>query len=178
MIRDKDAHGSACEQFEEKLVLYYFGDCPPAEQERVEAHLKECVSCGCFLEDIRTMLPKTADSTSMPDAFWHDYYAEVMTKVAAVEPRAYWWKEWVSFLGSWPVPAFGTAVVIILALTLAFTKGMWRADDRAAKEIIPREIVADPGKLDFFKTMDVLESLEFLEAVEGTTSTRGRIHRL
>lgn len=69
----------------------------------------------------------------------------------------------MSFAQPWLIPVSATAAVALLALALTFGKGFWSAkespqDDEAFLEILP---VAE--NLEFFKTMEVLDAIDFLE---------------
>lgn len=178
MIQRRDSVRPACKDFEEDLVLYYYGDCAGPERDRVEQHLKECLSCRRFLQDLRTFLPLMIRPKERPQAFWDGYYTELQKKLAAMEDAEPWWKRLFSSLHPWTVPALGTALILILALTLTFTKGMWRPQGDSTEEKVPREIRAVTSDLDFFEAMDLLESLDLLETVEGTRSGGGSVQRL
>jgi hypothetical protein len=64
---------------------------------------------------------------------------------------------------SWRVPAFGTVAIALLALGLVLGKGKLTlfADHLAAS--LPQEVLADGEQLEFFKSLDMLESLSRLE---------------
>ena len=47
-----DTLRTACKDFEEDLVLYYYGDGSENERIRVQGHLQTCSSCREFLEDL------------------------------------------------------------------------------------------------------------------------------
>jgi hypothetical protein len=71
----------------------------------------------------------------------------------------------------WLIPAFGTAAVAAVAFSmilgtpdLDFLRGQ-------TQERIPQEIVIDSDQLEFFKTMDMLESLSALERLEARPIT-------
>jgi len=163
MSKHKDTLGSACKNYEEDLVLYYYGDCSEAEGCRVESHLKDCALCHRFLEDLRKFLPHVARPREFPQTFWDSYYRELLGKLEAVEERRTWWKR---PLFSWTLPALGTVGVIILAL------GLVLAQRNRDQEKIPREILGDEAKVEFFETMDLLESLQLLEAMEDDKTER------
>ena len=178
MFQHKDFHRSACESFEGDLVLYYYGDCREPESHRVEEHLKGCPSCSRFLEELQTFLPLTAKPKELPQAFWESYYEELREKLAAVEARESGWKRPFAFLYPWMVPALGTALVLILALSLTLTKGMWHFKGRPAPEEIPPEIRAAAANIDFFESMDLLDSIDLLEALEDKSSRDSGVHKL
>ena len=178
MGQPSDLLRPACKDFDEDLVLYYYRECPLPECNRIEEHLKECVSCYCFLEDLRTLLPLTVEPKDLPQTFWDSYYQELQNKLAAMEEGESWWRGLFSFLRPWTVPALGSALVLILALTFTFTKSMWRLPGHSAKEEVPPEIRVVENNVDFFEVMDLLESLDLLEALEETRSGRSAVQRL
>jgi hypothetical protein len=66
------------------------------------------------------------------------------------------------------VPAFGTATVVVLAVAMIFGQGDWNSPPKQAQyEMIPQEILTDAGRLEFFKSLDMLESLTTLEKMDG-----------
>ena len=62
------------------------------------------------------------------------------------------------------VPAFGTVAMAALAIGLLFGKGNLSSFGVRPTEKIPHEIFADENQLQFFESMDLLESLSNLEA--------------
>jgi predicted anti-sigma-YlaC factor YlaD len=178
MSEIKKALISACKEFEEDLVLYYYGDCLNAERKRVEYHLKECDACYGFLEDLRGFLPGMADAGEYPQTFWDSYLKELQEKLAVQEKRRSWWRVLSGWNRPWAIPAVGTALVLIVASALVFNQGVSTLVQQPSQEVVPPEIIADTGKLDFFKSMDLLESLQVLEAIDGTRSESENIHRL
>jgi hypothetical protein len=164
MNKNKEVLATACKNYEEDLVLHYYGDASEAESRRVESHLRECAACRRFLEDLRHFLPSMSKTKELPDAFWDGYYRELLGKLDAAEERRGWWRRLALF---WPVPALGTAAVLILAVGLLFTMPTlpWRANRNT--DTIPREILGDETNVEFFKSLDLLESLQQLESIEA-----------
>ena len=79
--------------------------------------------------------------------------------------------------GGWLVPAFGTAMVLVLAVALLFGKGEWgSSQNQAQQEVIPQEILYDSSRLEFFKSLDMLESLSTLENMDGAGVEAGDAH--
>ena len=60
---------TACRDFEEDLVLYYYGEGSEAERSRVESHVKACSRCSRFLDDLRKLLPQIARPEELPQSF-------------------------------------------------------------------------------------------------------------
>jgi hypothetical protein len=159
---------TACKNFEEDLVLYYYGDDSAAERSRVESHLRSCLSCREFLDDLRKLLPQMAKPSELPPKFWDNYYDEVVQKLAIHEERRPWWKNLFVPVRTWMVPAFGTAAVAALAIALVIGSGHWHFPFSRTQEQIPQEILTDTNQLEFFKSMDLLENLSSLEALDGS----------
>lgn len=168
MTEQKQLLRSACKDFEEDLVLYYYGDFPKTEFQRIEAHLKECGSCREFLDDLRKMLPLTTEPQEFPQAFWDSYYRETLDKLATTKEPRRWWQDFFGLGRPWPLPALAGALVLVLAVTLVLTKGGWRSQNDLAHESPPREILSASGNLAFFESMDLVESLALLEELERT----------
>jgi predicted anti-sigma-YlaC factor YlaD len=172
----KDTLPTACRDFEEDLVLHYYGDDSEAERSRVEAHLQKCAACHAFLKDLRNLLPRMAKPNELPQSFWDNYYRETLEKLAAVEERKFRWRNLFAPMRAWMLPAFGTAAVAVLAVALVLAKGHWNFSLKQPGESIPQEILVDTNQLEFFKSMDMLESLSKLETQDGTKLETGNSH--
>jgi predicted anti-sigma-YlaC factor YlaD len=151
---------NACKEFEADLVLYYYGDDSEADHRRVELHCAECSRCRRFLDDLRQLLPQMAQPKEMPGAFWDNYYNEVVQKLASEREQPSWWREFLGSMRSWALPAFGTLAVASLAFFFVIHSG---THPKRSATPIPQEILADPHSVEFFKSMDLLESLNKLE---------------
>lgn len=167
---------TACKDFEEDLVLYYYGDSSATERSRVESHLERCSPCHEFLDDLRKLLPTMAKPSELPPSFWDNYYRETVEKLAGLEERKLWWRNLFAPMRAWMLPAFGTAAVAVFALALGASKGNWLFSLSQPSEKIPQEILADTNQLEFFKSMDMLEALSKLEALDGTKLETGNSH--
>lgn len=161
---------SACKQFEEDLVLYYYGEGSPAERARVEKHVQGCGRCCGFLDDLARLLPRLVEAKELPEPFWDTYYKEVMEKVAAEQEKKRWWHTFFAPLRPWAVPAFGTAVIAVIAFALVIERGTPDFQRGRSSDDVPREVLVDSTQLEFFKSMDMLESLSVLEALDGTSN--------
>jgi predicted anti-sigma-YlaC factor YlaD len=176
MTLARDTLQNACSDFEEDLVLHYYGDGSEAERNRVEAHLQKCAACRAFLEDLRSLLPRMAKPNELPQSFWDNYYRETLEKLAAVEERKFRWRNLFAPMHAWMLPAFGTAAVAVFAVALIFTKGYWPSSTHQPMDKIPQEILTDSNQLEFFKSMDMLEALSRLETQDGTKLGTGSSH--
>lgn len=162
---------SACRAFEADLVLFYYGDVEESDRRRVESHCRDCFHCRRFLDDLHRLLPQMAKPKQMPADFWQNYYKETVEKLAAQEARGSWWRNLFAPMHVWLIPAFGTVAVAVLAVALVLGKSGWNLRLTAPQqEAIPQEILADATKVEFFKSMDLLESLGILEKMEGSQS--------
>ncbi len=159
---------TACRDFEEDLVLFYYGDGLEAERTRVEGHIKACSSCGRFLDDLHKLLPQMAEPKELPRSFWDKYHKEVVQKLAAQQARSSWWQDFFAAARAWAVPAFGTAVVAVLAVALVIGKTSWNLQSSRSQGNVPQEIMADTNQLEFFNSMDMLESLRALESLDAS----------
>lgn len=157
----------ACEEFEQDLVLYYYGECAGDGRQKIEKHLEGCSSCRQFLADLRGLLPLTIKTDEPPQLFWESYSKEMKSRLATVGQKSRWWEGIASLFRPWPVPALATALALILALTLTFGKRMWRTQDLPPEEEAVMEILPMAENLEFFKAMDLLDSLDLLEAGTG-----------
>ena len=173
MIGHTDKLESACRDFEEDLVLYYYGEGSEPERHRIESHFKGCARCSRFLGDLRKLLPQMAQSNEMPESFWNDYHREMVDKLAVQRARSAWWKNLFAPVRVWMIPAFGTVAMAALAIGLAIDKGSWTFHSTGTQQSIPKEVLTDNRQLDFFNSMDMLESLRVLEALDGTKPESG-----
>jgi hypothetical protein len=155
----------ACKEFEADLVLYYYGDDAEADREGIERHCSECARCRRFLDDLKQLLPQMAQPRPMPEVFWDNYYTEVVQKLAAEREHPSWWREFLGSMRVWALPAFGTVAVASLAFFFVFDSGF---HPKHGATQIPQEILSDPRSVEFFKSMDLLESLSKLEQNNGS----------
>lgn len=159
---------SACRDFEADLVLYYYGDGLETELTRVKEHLHGCLRCRRFLDDLHKILPQISEPKEFSPSFWSGYYAEMMGKINDYQEKRFWWRDFLTGKRLWMVPAFGTAAAAILALVLVLGKSGWHVTADHPAEKIPKEVTSDVNQLEFFKSMDMLESLRFLESLDRT----------
>jgi len=158
---------TACRDFEEDLVLYYYGDGSEGERGRVEVHVRTCARCHRFLDDLRRLLPQMAQPESLPQSFWDGYYRETVAKITAQREQSPWWRNFLAPMRAWAVPVFASAAVAVLAVGLFIGKGSWNAQSVGLRANIPQEILTDASQLEFFNSMDVIESLPALEELDG-----------
>ena len=162
----------ACKSFEEDLVLFYYGENGQADRTRVEEHLKTCSGCRSFLDDLRRLLPQVAQEEERPQVFWDDYYRETISKLNQHKEKTNWWRDLLTPTKLWVLPAFGTVAIAVLAIGLVLGKGQWSFFSESPAPNIPEEILVDADQLEFFKSLDLLESLSVLEDQERKSSER------
>ena len=155
---------SACKQYEEDLVLHYYGENSEGERSKVELHLAGCDPCRLFLEDLRKLLPQITQAEELPQSFWDNYYRETVSKLASYEEKKYWWRSLFTPMRTWMVPAFGSVVAAVLVIGLMFGNDNLKLFVEPQVEKIPQEILADRNQLEFFESMEILEALSKLEA--------------
>lgn len=157
----------ACKNYEEDLVLYYYGESGAAERATAEQHLAQCLRCRNFVDDLGRVLPQMAPKPELPQTFWDSYFRETMAKLDEQEARQSWWHRWLAPMNGWLVPAFGTAAVAVLAIVLVLEKREVAITIDAASSNIPAEVLVDSNQLEFFKSLEMLESLSTLEEQDG-----------
>jgi predicted anti-sigma-YlaC factor YlaD len=150
---------TACKNFEEDLVLYYYGETSDAERLPIEQHLLACQSCRSFVDDLRRLLPQIAKSEEFPQSFWDAYYRETVAKLAKHKDRKYWWQDLLAPMKIWMLPAFGTVAVAVLAIGLVLSEGDLQSFIGTSPDGIPQEVLADANQLEFFESMDMFEWL-------------------
>lgn len=157
-------HTSACETYEEDLVLLHYGDLSGAERQKLDSHLTSCAGCAGYLKELATLLPLTVKSDEPPPEFWQNYSRELRGKLDNIAERKTWWRSLAAMLQPRYLAAFATAAVVVLALTFTLGKTVWNTksnpqDDEMAAALPVAE------KLDFFSAMDILDNLELLEFI-------------
>lgn len=162
MIRFKSSRPTGCNNIEPDVVLYAYGKCLGVEIDRIESHLRGCSSCRSFLEELHS---RAVERDELPQSFWDNYSIEMRRKLGTIKQKSSWRRVFFS-LPPWPVPALGTALVLILGLTLTFTRGVWRSEDLPPEEKVLLEVLPVVQNLEFFETMHYLESMDFPEDLE------------
>jgi len=138
-----------------------------AESQRVERHLSECMTCRRFVDDLRGLLPQLAKSQDLPQTFWDSYYRETVAKLRERDERNNWWRNLIAPMKTWLVPTFGTAAVAVLVLGLFYGKISVPSFTDGSSAKLPSEIIADTNQLEFFRSLDMLESLSQIEVPDG-----------
>ena len=156
---------AACDQFEQELVLYYYGELGRADRSQVESHIAGCEPCRLYLKEMASLLPLTVAADEPPQAFWDDYSWEMRHKLAAAREKSSWWHATLSLFRPWAVPVFATTAVIALALTLTLTRGLWSTKETSQDEEAFMEALPMTENLEFFSNMEVLDTMDLLEYI-------------
>jgi hypothetical protein len=170
MAKREDLSRQTCARFEEDLTLLHYGELGDTECKRMEAHLEDCAACRLFLEELRSLLPKTVIADDPPAAFWQSYSNDIHERLSVAENTTGWREVLLSLFRSWPVPVAATAAVFALAVTLTLTRGQWWPRETPPPEL--GEMLSVTDNLEFFKSMDFFDSIDLLEAMEGQEGTK------
>jgi len=162
MKRDRDLR-PACQEYEHELVLYYYGECAPPNRERLEGHLEVCTACKDFIGDLRLVLPLTVKPDEPSEVFWQTYSRELKNKLAAAKPRSYWQRVLSSLVSPWPVPVMATALALVIAVGLIFTRDRWQRPDAPPAQEALLEVLPLAENLEFFTAMEILDSMDLID---------------
>jgi hypothetical protein len=163
------APSPACSDFEQDLVLYYYKESSADECLQIESHLQFCSGCRRFLQELASLLPLTLQDDEPLPPFWESYSRELRRKLGRAESKPSWWNRLSPFFSPWPVPATAAAVIIGLAVTL--TLGTWRGKN----EDLPPENEAVLEVLPIAENLELLRSMEFLDALDLLESSRAPV---
>ncbi|HET8563064.1 MAG TPA: zf-HC2 domain-containing protein [Candidatus Binatia bacterium] len=162
MVQRVNSFVVACKDFEQDLVLYYYGELSGADRSKIEAHSESCERCRLYLKELASILPRTVEPDEPPQTFWDNYSREMRHKLAAIQERKSWWETVASLFRPWQVSALAATMVVVLALTLTFGNRIWRTEPPPDEETLV-EVLPMVRNLEFFTTMEVLDAMDFLE---------------
>ena len=157
---------TACNEFEQHLVLYHYGDLSAEDHDQLTTHLRACPGCATYLRELAALLPLTVNTDEPDEEFWQNYSREMRHKLAELQEKKFWWQELQSALRHWTLPALAGTAVIALAVTLNIANKTTTdvpVADPALMEILPMA-----ENLELFNNMDVLENIEVLQMMEGS----------
>lgn len=157
---------TACNEFEQDLVLYHYGELSGDGRDQLASHLRACPACASYLKELAALLPLTVNTDEPGQEFWQNYSREMRHKLADLQEKKSWWQALQTALRPWTLPALAGTAVIALAVTLN-TSNKTTTDvpsaDPALMEVLPMA-----ENLELFNNMDVLENIEVLEVMEGS----------
>ena len=171
MAQQNKSSVTACETFEQELVLYYYGELGNTERNQVDTHIAGCEPCRLYLKQMASVLPITVAADDPPQAFWDDYSREMRHKLAALHESQSWWRSLLSSFQPWMAPVLATTAVVLLALTFTFGNKAWRANELPQDEESFMEILPMTENLEFFSNMEVLDAMDMLESMGGQANS-------
>ena len=157
---------TACNEFEQDLVLYHYGELSGDSRDQLASHLRACPACASYLKELAALLPLTVTTDEPGQEFWQNYSREMRHKLADLQEKKSWWQALQTALRPWTLPALAGTAVIALAVTLNTSNQTTTdvpATDPALMEVLPMA-----ENLELFNNMDVLENIEVLEGMEGS----------
>ena len=138
------------------LIASLTGELPPAERERVEAHLAACTDCRDQRDAFRTLLDGLgASAPAPPEIHWGRWRADLRARMEALTaPHRGWLRLRPAAL------AAGLAAVLVASVWLGGERGAPRTDRAAVDEVVLGD------NLDFFRQSSLLERVDFLEDLD------------
>jgi anti-sigma factor ChrR (cupin superfamily) len=161
---------TVCNEFEQDLVLYHYGDLSAEDRDQLATHLRVCPGCATYLEELAALLPLTVNTDQPGEQFWQNYSREMRHKLAELQEKKSWWQELQSALRPWTLPALAGTAVVALAITLNTANKTTPINDVPAADPALMEVLPMAENLELFNNMDVLENIEVLEIMEGSAN--------
>jgi hypothetical protein len=161
---------TVCNEFEQDLVLYHYGDLSADDRDRLATHLRACPGCATYLKELAALLPLTMNTDEPGEEFWQNYSREMRHKLADLQEKKSWWQELQAALRSWTLPALAGTAVVALAVTLNTANKTIPINDVPAADPALMEVLPMAENLELFNNMDVLENIEVLEVMEGSAN--------
>ena len=156
---------TACNELEQDLVLYHYGELSGETRDRIATHLRDCSGCASYLKELAIILPLTIIGDEPAEEFWQNYSREMRHKLADVQEKKSWWKTVQTFVRPWTTPAFAAAAVVALALTLTIGKKTTTTNDAPTEDQALIEVLPMAENLELLNNMDVLEDIDVLEVI-------------
>lgn len=161
---------TVCNEFEQDLVLYHYGDLSAEDRDRLATHLRACPGCATYLEELAALLPLTMNTDEPGEEFWQNYSREMRHKLADLQEKKSWWHALQTALRPWTLPALAGTAVVALAITLNTANKTTPINDVPAADPALMEVLPMAENLELFNNMDVLENIEVLEIMEGSAN--------
>ena len=155
---------TACDEFEQDLVLYHYGELSGETRDHIATHLRGCSGCASYLKELAVLLPLTVIDDEPAEEFWQDYSREMRHKLADLQEKKPWWQSVLALLRPWTVPALAGTAVVALALTLNIGKKTTTNDAPTADQALI-EVMPMAENLELLNNMDVLENIDVLEVM-------------
>jgi Putative zinc-finger len=154
---------TVCNEFEQDLVLYHYGELTGDSRAHIATHLRACTGCASYLRELAALLPLTVSVDKPPEEFWQDYSREMRHKLADLQERKSWWQELQASLRPWTLPALAGTAIVALALTLNIGDQKMTVNDAPTADQALMEVLPMAENLELINNMDVLENIEVLE---------------
>jgi anti-sigma factor RsiW len=159
---------TVCNEFEQDLVLYHYGELSDHNRDQLATHLRACPGCASYLKELAALLPLTVNTDEPGEEFWQNYSREMRHKLADLQEKKSSWQELRAFLRPWTLPALAGTAVVALALTLNIANKTTTINDAPTADQALMEVLPLAENLELFNNMDVLENIEVLEVMEGS----------
>ena len=158
---------TACNELEQDLVLYHYGELSGEARDQIATHLRGCSGCASYLKELAALLPRTVIGDEPAEEFWQNYSREMRHKLADLQEKRSWWQTLQTFLRPWTVPALAGTAVVALALTLTIGKKTTTTNealnDASSADQALIEVMPMAENLELFNNMDVVEDIDVLE---------------
>ena len=158
---------TACNELEQDLVLYHYGELGAETRDHIATHLRECSGCASYVKELAALLPLTVLGDEPAEDFWQDYSREMRHKLADLQEKRSWWQALQAFLRPWTVPALAGTAVVAMALTLTIGKKTTTTNealnDASSADQALIEVMPMAENLELFNNMDVVEDIDVLE---------------
>jgi hypothetical protein len=111
-----------CESVAKIIPLYFYGELPPEEEDRLEQHLDACAPCARLAESQRTLFAAIDRREMLPSAALlaecrHDLMRAVYRQEASIPRRAgfspHRFAAWLPSLGAWRMPLGASALLAL-----------------------------------------------------------------
>jgi hypothetical protein len=125
-----------CESVTKLIPLYFYGELPPEEEDRLEQHLDTCAACARQAEsqrvlsaalDRREMQPSAALLAECRHDLMRGVYRQEASVLRPVQPAAHWARlhnglgAWLPSLGPWRMPLGASALLVLGFVTARWT---------------------------------------------------------
>lgn len=154
-----------CPAHEENLVLLHYGDLAGAEAEPLRSHVRDCSACAGYLSDLGAVLPLTVAVDEPAPAFWLAYDRELRNKIDHYVESKTWSQRLARLFQPRWMPAFATAAVVALTLTLTLGREFWNPQNELDENAAILELLPLADNLEFFNHMELLDNLDVLESM-------------
>ncbi|HEX2241693.1 MAG TPA: zf-HC2 domain-containing protein [Gammaproteobacteria bacterium] len=161
---------TVCNEFEQDLVLYHYGDLSADDRDRLATHLHACPGCATYLKELAALLPLTMNTEEPGEEFWQSYSREMRHRLADFQEKKSWRHALQAALRPWTLPALAGTAVVALAVTLNTASKTTSVNDAPAADTALMEVLPMAENLELFNNMDVLENIEVLEVMEASAN--------